>query len=129
MGLLSTVFNTISDVCYLAKKVIRQAKVIVQGVLRDIFQTALNLLNDVIDRLEAKIDAKIEGAAHFFRQVGDVFQEGTKNYFIDTELGDWHETIVTRVVGLSAVPEKYLPLLEGDNEYNDTLELQNAIEC
>ena len=129
MGILSNFFGALDGLCIIAKSLLRKGVVIIKGLLGEVFKRAQDMMNNVIDRLEQKIEGEIEGASHFFRQVGDLFQEGTKNYFLDTELGEWHETVVTRTVESSAIPEAYLTQLNDENEYNDTLELQNALSC
>lgn len=127
MGLLSSFFGALDGLCMIAKSLLQKGVVVIKGFLGEVFKNAQEMMNNVIDRLEQRIESEIEGASHFFRQVGDMFQEGTKNYYLDTELGEWHETVVTRTVENSAIPEAYLTQMGVENEYNDTLELQNAL--
>ena len=121
-------FDTLANLVYIGIDMIKQATVVIKGIMARFFQEALNMMNTVVDRLQNRVVGELQGAAHFFRLAGGVFQEGTKNYSIDEELGEWHETVVTRKVGLEQVPESYLPDLYAENEYNDTRELKNALE-
>ena len=129
MGLLSGVFSALSEAMYIGINFIRHAFVIVKGMMQEIFQAALDMMNAVVDKLEARITGKMEGAAHFFRMMGGNYQEGTKAYSIDEEIGEWKETIVTRNVTREAVPDSYMDRLSCGEEYNDTRELKNALAC
>lgn len=128
MSLLDDVFRFASNALYIGVQVIKKARVAAKVLLRDFFQTALTMMNQVIDRIADRVEGELQGAAHFFRQTGELFQEGTKNYSLDSEIGEWNETIVTRNVSQEAVPKSYLASLLSGLEVNDTRELQNSLE-
>ena len=68
------------------------------------------------------------GSAHFFRKIGDKYQEGTRNYSVDTELGDWNEVTVTRTVDVNDIPPQYRTL-DDEFEVDDTKEIDEALSC
>ena len=128
MSLLGRAFSGIAKGIYIAIGIVRRATVKVKNALASFHQASLRLMNNIIDKLEGRIEGELQGAAHFFRKMGDLFQEGTKNYSLDEEMGEWKETVVTRNVTKGAIPESYLDRLYGYLEVNDTRELQNSLE-
>lgn len=124
MGLISKV----KDLFYIAKDKIQRAVVKIKNALTHFFERALNMLKTVINKLAAKVRGVILGAAHFFRKVGNKYQEGTRNYSVDQEVGEWHETTVTRDIPLEEVPPKYRTL-DDEFEIDDTREVDAALAC
>lgn len=113
---------------YIGIEKIRNAVVKVKNALASFFRCALNFMRTVIDKIATKVRGVILGAAHFFRKVGSKYQEGTKNYSLEEELGEWNETTVTREIALEDVPPKYRTLDE-EFEVDDTRELDEALVC
>jgi len=124
MGIISKV----KQLFYIAKEKIKNAFVKVKNALTKFFQKAIDLMKKVIDKIASKVRGVILGAAHFFRKVGNKYQEGTKNYSLEEGLGEWNETTVTREIELEDVPPKYR-ILEDEFEIDDTRELDEALAC
>ena len=124
MGLISKA----KEVFYIAKEKIKNAFVKVKNALTRFFQKALDMMNKVIEKIATRVRGEILGAAHFFRKVGNKYQEGTKNYSLEEEIGEWNETTVTRDIALEDVPPKYRTL-DDEFEVDDTRELDEALAC
>ncbi len=124
MGLLSKA----KEVFYIGKEKLKNAFVKVKNALTGFFEKALNMMKTVIDKLAARVRGVILGAAHFFRKAGNKYQEGTKNYSLEEEMGEWHETTVTRDIDLEDVPPKYRTL-DDEFEVDDTRDLDEALAC
>lgn len=122
MGLISKA----KELFYIAKDKIKNAFVKVKNDLTKFFQKAIDMMKRVIDKIAAKVRGVILGAAHFFRKIGNKYQEGTKNYSLEEELGEWNETTVTREIELEDVPPKYRTL-DDEFEIDDTRELDAVI--
>lgn len=122
------IFSKAKDLFYITKDRIKNAFVKVKNALTKFFQKAIDMMKKVIDRIATKVRGVILGAAHFFRKVGNKYQEGTKNYSLDEELGEWNETTVTREIELEDVPPKYRTL-DDEFEVDDTKELDEALAC
>ncbi len=116
------------DILYIAAEKIKEAWVKVKNELSRFYEKALNMLKNVISKIEKSVRGVLLGAAHFFRKRGNKYQEGTKNYSLEEELGEWNETIVTREVSLEDIPPKYRTLDE-EFEIDDTRELDEALAC
>lgn len=97
-------------------------------VLKKIFEKALSMMKTVIQKLEAKIRGVILGATHFFRKVGNKYQEGSRNYSLDEEIGEWKETTVTRQIEQEDLPPQYRTMNE-EFEIDDSRELDGALVC
>lgn len=113
---------------YIAKEKIMNAFVKVKNSLTIFFQKAIDMMKRVIDKIATKVRGIILGAAHFFRKVGNKYQEGTKIYSLEEELGEWNETTVTREIELEDIPPKYRNL-DDEFEVDDTRELDEALAC
>ena len=124
MGLISKA----KEVFYIAKEKIKNAFVKVKNALTRFFQKALDMMKKVIEKIATRVRGVILGAAHFFRKVGNKYQEGTKNYSLEEEIGEWNETTVTRDISLEDVPPKYRTL-DDEFEVDDTRELDEALAC
>lgn len=124
MGILSKV----KEFFYIAKEKIKNAFVKVKNALTRFFQKAIDMMKKVIDKIVTRVRGVLLGAAHFFRKVGNKYQEGTKNYSLEEELGEWNETTVTREIELEDVPPKYRTL-DDEFEVDDTRELDEALAC
>lgn len=124
MGILSKA----KGLFYIATDKIKNASVKVKNALTKFFQKAIDMMKKVIEKIAAKVRGVILGAAHFFRKVGNKYQEGTKNYSLEEELGEWNETTVTREIELEDVPPKYRTL-DDEFEVDDTRELDEALAC
>ena len=122
------IFSKVKELFYIAKEKIKNAFVKVQNALTRFFQKAIDMMKKVIDKIATKVRGVILGAAHFFRKVGNKYQEGTKNYSLEEELGEWNETTVTREIELEDVPPKYRTL-DDEFEVDDTRELDEALAC
>lgn len=122
MGLI----NKAKELFYISKEKIKSAFIKVKNALTKFFQKALDMMNKVIDKITLKVRGILLGASHFFRKVGNKYQEGTKNYSLEEELGEWHETTVTREITLEDIPPKYRTL-EDEFEVDDTKELNEAL--
>ena len=85
-------------------------------------------MRTVIDKLANKVRGIILGSAHFFRKVGNKYQEGTYNYSLVEELGEWNETTVTKEITIEDIPPKYRTL-DYEFEVDDTRELDAALAC
>jgi hypothetical protein len=118
----------IKELFYIARDKIKKAFVKVKNALTRFFQKALDMMKTVIDKIATKVRGVILGAAHFFRKVGNKYQEGTKNYSLEEELGEWNETTVTRDIELEDIPPKYRTL-DDEFEVDDTRELDEALAC
>ena len=128
MGILSSLAEGIKKVFYIAKEKMEKGIVAIKNALTKFFEAALSFLRTVMKKLVARIRGVILGAAHFFRKVGNKYQEGSKNYSLDQELGDWNETTVTRNISVDDLPPKYRTM-EEEFEVDDTVELDNAVAC
>lgn len=122
MGLL----NRAKDLFYIAKDKIKYGIIKVKTAIAKFFEKALNLMKITIDKLTERVRGVIVGAAHFYRRIGDKFQEGTKNYSLDKELGEWYETTVVKNVDLQDIPPQYRTM-EEEFEIDDTRELNEAL--
>lgn len=111
---------------YIAKEKLSKAWVKVKNALTKFYQKAIDMMKKVINKIATKVRGVILGAAHFFRKVGEKYQEGTKNYSLEEELGEWNETTVTREIELEDVPPKYRTL-DDEFEVDDTKELDEAL--
>lgn len=90
------------------------------------FEKALDMMKKVIDKIAVRVKGVILGSAHFSRRIGNKYQEGTKNYSLEEEIGEWNETTVTREIALEEMPPKYR-MLEDEFEVDDTRELDAAL--
>lgn len=124
MGIVSKV----KELFYIGKEKLKNGWVKVKNELTKFFEKALDMMNIVIDKIASRVRGVVLGASHFFRKVGNKYQEGTKNYSLEEELGEWNETTVTKEIELENVPPKYRTL---DNEFevDDTRELDEALAC
>ena len=124
MGIVSK----LKELFYIGKEKLKNGWVKVKNELTKFFEKALDMMNIVIDKIASKVRGVVLGASHFFRKVGNKYQEGTKNYSLEEELGEWNETTVTKEIELENVPPKYRTL---DNEFevDDTRELDEALAC
>lgn len=124
MGLI----DKIEEIFYIGKEKIKNAVVKVKNSLKVFFQKAIDMMKIVINKIATKVRGVILGAAHFYRKIGSKYQEGTKNYSLEEELGEWNETTVIREIKLEDVPPKYRTL-DDEFEVNDTRELDEALAC
>lgn len=122
MGIISKA----KELFYIAKEKIKSAFVKVKNTLTKFFQKAIDMMKKVIDKIATKVRGVILGASHFFRKIGNKYQEGTKNYSLEEELGEWNETTVTREIELEDVPPKYRTL-DDEFEVDDTRELDAVL--
>lgn len=122
MGIISGIKNFF----YIAKEKIKSAFVKVKNAMTHFFEKALNMLKNVVDKLASRVRGVILGSAHFFRKIGNKYQEGTKNYSLEEEIGEWNETTVTREIPLEDVPPKYRTL-DDEFDMDDTQELDAAL--
>ena len=113
---------------YIGREKLKNAKVWIKNELTKFFKKALDMMNIVIDKIAPKVRGVVLGASHFFRKVGNKYQEGTKNYSLEEELGEWNETTVTKEIELENVPPKYRTL-DDEFEVDDTRELDEALAC
>ncbi len=116
------------ELFYIGMEKIKKGFVKVKNKLTRFFQKAIDMMKKVVEKIAAKVRGVILGAAHFFRKVGNKFQEGTKNYSLEEELGEWNETTVTREIKFEDVPPKY-KTLDDEFEVDDTRELDEALAC
>ena len=121
------IFDKMKEFYYIAKEKIKNGFVKVKNALTKFFKKAQQLMNYVIEKLEAKVRGVILGASHFFRKVGNKYQEGTRNYSLEEEIGEWNETTVTKEISLEDIPPTYNTMDE-EFEIDDTRELDNALE-
>lgn len=119
-------FNSVKKFYYIAKDKLKKGYIKIKNALTKFFQKAIDMMKKVIDKLASKVRGVILGASHFFRKIGNKYQEGTKNYSLEEELGEWNETTVTREIGLEDVPPKYRTL-DDEFEVDDTKELDEAL--
>lgn len=122
MGIISGIKNLF----YIAKEKIKKAYVKVKNALTHFFEKALNMLKTVVNKLASKVRGVILGSAHFFRRIGNKYQEGTRNYSLEEEIGEWNETTVTKEIYLEDVPPQYRTLND-EFEIDDTYELDAAL--
>lgn len=122
MGIISGIKNFY----YIVKEKIKSAFVKVKNAMTHFFEKALNMMKKVVDKLASKVRGVILGSAHFFRKIGNKYQEGTKNYSLEEEIGEWNETTVTREIQLEDVPPKYRTL-DDEFDMDDTRELDAAL--
>lgn len=118
--------NSVKKFYYIAKDKLKKGYIKIKNALTIFFQKAIDMMKKVIDKLASKVRGVILGASHFFRKIGNKYQEGTKNYSLEEELGEWNETTVTREIGLEDVPPKYRTL-DDEFEVDDTKELDEAL--
>lgn len=95
-------------------------------VVKKIFEKAHNMLKTVIEKLEKKIRGVILGATHFFRKIGNKYQEGTKNYSVNRETREWKETTVTRQIESGDLPPQY-QTMEEEFEIDDSRAIDEAL--
>ena len=128
MGIFSYIKEKAKEVFYIVKEKIESAKVMVKNALTQFFQKAIDMMKKVIEKIAIKVRGVVLGASHFFRKVGNKYQEGTKNYSLEEELGEWNETTVTREIEVENIPPKYRTL-DDEFEVDDTRELDEALAC
>ena len=121
------IFQNIKKMVYIAVDKIRKGFIKARDAISRFFRKALDMMKTGISKLASKVRGVILGASHFIRKVGNAFVEGTKNYSLDREVGQWYETTVTRKISPEEVPEKYRRM-EGEFEEDDTEELEAAME-
>lgn len=126
MGLLQKAKEKIKEIYYIVKEKIKKAVVRVKNAFTRFFEKALNMMRTVLNKIAGKVRGIILGAAHFVRKIGNKYQEGTKNYSLEEEIGQWNETTVTRDIGLEEVPQEYRTM-EDEFEVDDTRELDAAL--
>ena len=125
MGLLSLV-GGIANFLFIAVEKVKKAVVMVKDLIMQAFFTSAQIMmQTVINKIESRIIGTLEGSAHAIRATGDTYQEVTRNYSVDEELGDWHEVVVTRKF-TQQLPAAYQGLADGE-EKNDTRELDEAL--
>ncbi len=90
------------------------------------YEKAQSMMRTVINKIASKVEGVILGAAHFFRKVGNGYLEGSKNYSLEEELGEWSETTITRKISMEDVPPQYREMSDG-YEIDDTRELDAAL--
>ncbi len=115
---------------FIQREIIERARVFigrVKAALAHFFQKALNMMKKVMDKLKGKVRGVIMGASHFLRKRGEKYQEGTRTFSLDQEIGEWVETTVTRNIELEDVPEEYRTM-DDEFEINDTKELRDSLE-
>lgn len=93
MGMIKNAF-------YIAAEKIKSAIIRVRDAMSTFFEKALEMMKTVIEKLKNRIRSAILGASHFLRKIGNKYQEGTKNYTVDEELGEWNEITVTREIDI-----------------------------
>lgn len=114
------------DLFYIGVDRIRGAFIRVKNMLTRFFKKALDLMKTVVNKLASKVRGVILGASHFVRKIGNKYQEGTKNYSLEEEIGQWNETTVTRDIGLEEVPQEY-QTMEDEFEVDDTRKLDAVL--
>ena len=124
MGLI----QGLKDLFYIAKEKIVNAFVAVKNAMTRFFENALQMMKKVIQKITSVVRGVILGSTHFFRRIGNKYQEGTKNYSLEEEIGEWNETTVTREITLENVPPQYRTMDE-EFEIDDTMELDSALAC
>ncbi|MCD7763022.1 MAG: hypothetical protein LUI14_07450 [Lachnospiraceae bacterium] len=124
MGIL----NNIKGIFYIGVEKIKSAFVKVKNALSRFFEKALNLMRTVVDKIKSRVRGILLGAAHFYRKVGNKYQEGSKNYSLEEELGEWNETTVVKEIPAEDVPPKYRTL-DDEFEIDDTEELDEVLAC
>lgn len=122
MGLIQSIKN----IFYIAKEKISRGFVKIKNAMTRFFEKALDMMKTVVSKIASKVRGVILGTAHFFRKIGMKYQEGTKNYSLEEEIGEWNETTVTRTISLEDIPPQYRTM---DNEFeiDDTRELDAAL--
>lgn len=120
--------DAVHNFFYIAKEKLVSAFVKVKNAMTRFFQKALDMMRASLDKLRTRVRGLLMGSAHFFRKIGDKYQEGTRNYSVDTELGDWNEVTVTRTVGVNDIPPQYRTL-DDEFEVDDTKEIDEALSC
>ena len=119
--------SKIADLFYIAKEKIKSAFIRIKDAITKFFSSALEMMKTVMDKLANRVRGVIIGAAHFIRKVGNKYQEGTRNYSVEEEIGEWNETTVTRDIPLENVPQKYRTYDE-EFEVDDTREMDAVLE-
>lgn len=123
MGLIGNFFKAIFiGIKKIVGGVVRKVK----NVMTRFYEKALSMMKTVVNKIAPKVIGVILGSSHFFRKVGEIYQEGTKNYSLDEELGEWHETLVTKQIAIEEIPPRYRNLDE-EYEIDDTKELDAVI--
>ena len=120
------VFSKLKDFFYIAIDKIKNAFVKVKNAITAFFKKAHDLMKKVINKLASKVRGIILGASHFIRKIGNKWQEGTKNYSLEEEIGEWNETTVTRDVDLEDIPVEY-QTMEDEFEIDDTKEIDAVL--
>lgn len=116
------------DFFYIAAEKIKSAFIKVKDALTSFFSKALNMMKDVIDKLARKLNKPIKGVVHFVQKIGDKWQEKTKNYTLDEEIGEWNEITVTKSLVLEDVPPEY-QTMDDEFEVNDTQQIDAELVC
>ena len=114
------------DLCFMVAERVKSGVKIIDAITK-FFHNALGMMKTVLNKLALKLRKPILGMSHFIRKVGNMFQEGTKSYTLDEELGEWNETTVTREVQYEDIPEKY-QRLDDEFEIDDTVEMDACLE-
>lgn len=111
---------------YVIAKKIKTGFIRIKNALTKFFSSALVFMKRALEAVEEKTNRTILGAAHFLRKVGNRYQQRTKNYYIDEEMGRWHEVIVEKEISADDVPAEYKTMPD-EFEVDDTREIDNAI--
>lgn len=120
--------SSLKNIFYIAADKIRSAFVKIRGAMAIFFENALSMMKKTLEGLKKRVRGVILGAAHFFRKIGNRYQEGIKTYSLNRELGEWNETTVKRDISINDIPPKYR-IMNDEFEIDDTEELDAAIGC
>lgn len=101
------------------------ALIVGAGLLASYWNNLVDWLNRAIAKVVEVVRASVYGAKVLIRKISEGLKEISKHYSKD-ELGRWQETIVTKTIPASEVPEEIRKKAESCYEYDitDELELQ-----
>lgn len=96
------------------------------GIVAVFWQDFLDFLKKAVNRVRQMVEGVLYGSKVFIRKLAEGVREISKHYSKVDE--HWQETIVTRTVSASEVPEEILKKAPNDEEVDITDEMELQLE-
>lgn len=88
----------------------------------------VNWLNRIWQKLPSSIKDRLQGAVALVRKIGDTFKNVMKYYSYDKTTKKWSETVVTKEVNESDIPEHIRARVSRDNEADISDDLEEKLK-
>ncbi len=98
----------------------------VVGLVATFWNDILDFLRRAVQKVKAVVQGVLHGSKIFLKKMREAVQEISRHY---SKVGNrWQETIVTRTVSESEIPEEILQKARLNQEYDITDELEMQLE-